>query len=417
MNILIIGKGGREHALARKFLEDTRVNQVHVFPGNAGMNIFDEKIFVYPNTSWPDFLKVIPTIQFEFALIGSESDILSDKVNELKNLGLFVVAPSLDAAKLESSKIFCKQILNKAMIKTAKSFEVFSKEAALMIARTEFKSLPFVIKLSGLHAGKGVFVAEKHELGLKQIEEWEKYFKDGVLLEELLIGHEVSMFYLCSGNHFTYLGEACDYKRLNDLNLGPNTGGMGAFSPDPHLNDLERKQVEVEIIIPTLKTMSSQNIPFEGVLFAGLMKTTKGLYVIEYNVRFGDPETQCFLPRIQNGFLDAFLLFKNSPEKLGDFKLKFLEEFSLFVVKAHPNYPSKTDQAIPVHINKNDSAFIFAGIQKKGNALFTDGGRVLGRVEKGKSLSIARENCYQELKNIEFENEKFRNDIGIIYGI
>jgi len=416
MNILIIGKGGREHALARKFLTDNRVENVYVYPGNDGMNLFDQKISVFPETPWADFLNILSTINIEICIMGSESDILSSKVEDLKKLNIYVVAPSHEASKLESSKIFSKNILNKANIKTALSVEVHSYDQAYSKALEVFQNKPFVIKLSGLHAGKGVYVAKDFESGMEQLKLWKNELESGALLEELLIGHEVSMFYLCHEESFCFLGEACDYKRLLDENQGPNTGGMGSYSPDLSLTDSDRLEVVEKIIKPTLFEMKKANTPFIGVLFAGLMKTQNGIYVIEYNVRFGDPETQSLLPRIDSGFLDAFLILKNDPDQLSKHQLTFSRNSSLYVVKAHPNYPHNTDEEIELIISKPDHLFIFSGVSKKNNRYFTQGGRVLGRVEIDESLTKARENCYQKLPNVSFLNEHYRKDIGIIYG-
>ena len=306
MNILILGKGGREHALAWKLSLDARVENIWVYPGNPGMKK-TQKVSPLHYLDESDFWHFVTTHSFAMAIIGPEDLIANGTGEKLKALNIKVLAPTPMAAKLESSKIFSKSMMKLAEIPTAKSFEVYSLNEAQEMLHEFSDASGVVIKLSGLHSGKGVAVCENMAEAKKVLIEWEKFLADGVLLEEKLLGREVSLFYLCLEDQAIFLGEACDYKRLLDNNQGPNTGGMGCYSPCTWINNEIRKYTLEKVTLPLLRVMKKKETSFSGILFVGLMLTADGPKVLEYNVRFGDPETQTFLPLIENGFLDALL--------------------------------------------------------------------------------------------------------------
>lgn len=409
MNIIIFGKGGREHALAAKFASDKRVENVYVYPGNPGM-LFTAKTKILNAITENELFNLVEKNQFDFGVIGPEDYMASGFADRLRNLGLKLVSPTKEAAQLESSKIFSKKIMNKYGIPTAKSYECYDLESGLSLL--DKFSDGIVIKLSGLFAGKGVFVAETRDQAEVKLKEWSEYLSAGYLLEEKLLGFEVSMFYLCRGEEFTYLGEAADHKRIYDGDLGPNTGGMGCYSPVPKLLESDRRVIESKIVNPTLKGLSLEKIFFSGVLFVGIMMTKNGPYVLEYNVRFGDPETQTFLPLITDGFLDLFLKFVNDQ----DFKNQILNRkgFAVHVVKATLGYPDRPilGEAIQMQPIINDH-YYFAGVTADGNVLKTSGGRVCGLTYIGESLKEARDNCYFNLNQITFKDEHFRKDIAL----
>ena len=407
MNIIIFGKGGREHAIAARFALENRVSKVYVYPGNPGMKLTD-KVEILNHFNEAEIFAFVKNEKLEFGIIGPEDYMASGFADKMRELGLKLVSPTKVAAQLESSKIFSKRIMNKNNIPTAKSFECFDLSKGLELLN-EFKE-GVVIKLSGLFAGKGVFVADNIASAKAQLLEWEKYLSDGYLLEEKLEGFEVSMFYLCREDAFKYIGEAADHKRINDDDQGPNTGGMGCYSPIPKLSNTDRELIEKSIVNPTLAGLKKENIYFSGILFVGIMMTKNGPYVLEYNVRFGDPETQTFLPLIKNGLLDLFLNFVNER----DFKSVKLESSgaAVHIVKASKGYPEKPITGEIVNINLPiDGNYYFAGVSVGDGKLITSGGRVCGLTVISDNLTEARLKCYEKLNQVTFRDEHYRTDI------
>lgn len=409
MNIIIFGKGGREHALAAKFASDPRIEKVLVYPGNPGM-LYTKKVSILNSISEAELFNLLKTERIEFGVVGPEDYMASGFADKLRDLGLKLISPTKEAAQLESSKIFSKKIMNKYGIPTAKSFECYDLETGL-VHLNKFSD-GVVIKLSGLFAGKGVFVAETRQQAINQLHAWQEYLSSGYLLEEKLTGYEVSMFYLCKGKEFVYIGEASDHKRIYDGDLGPNTGGMGCYSPIPQLTSLDRMNIESSIVNPTLKGLDAEKIFFSGILFVGIMMTKSGPYVLEYNVRFGDPETQTFLPLIKNGFLDLFLNFINDL----DFKSTpiTLDGHAVHVVKAASGYPENPIIGDELTINSLlDQNYYFAGVTTDGLKLKTSGGRVCGLTSIGNNIQEARSNCYMNINQVSFRAEQFRKDIAL----
>jgi phosphoribosylamine--glycine ligase len=407
MNIIIFGKGGREHALASRFADEKRVHQVFVYPGNPGM-LKTNKITILNELNESQLFEFIKSEKIELGVVGPEDYMASGFADIIRALGLKLVSPTKEAAELESSKIFSKKIMEKYKIPTAKAYECYDLKTGLSLL-DHFQD-GVVIKLSGLFAGKGVFVADNLTAAKNKLIEWESYLSSGYLIEEKLVGFEASMFYLCRGTEFIYMGEAADHKRIFDEDLGPNTGGMGCFSPIPKLSDSDRQNIAMNIVSATLKGLAAENIFFSGILFVGIMMTQKGPMVLEYNVRFGDPETQTFLPLIKEGFLDLFLDFVNDR----DFKNNKLKHdgAAVHVVKATRGYPDQPIFGEEVKIEFNlDRHFYFAGVTKVSGKLKTSGGRVCGLTAIGENITSARKNCYANLHQVTFPFEHYRKDI------
>lgn len=412
MNILVIGKGGREHALAYQCSTDDRVQRVFVFPGNPGMQKTN-KVESLHQFNLDEFFIFIKNQEIALTIIGSEEYIINGVRDQLELLGKNVIAPTKNAAILETSKNYSKDFMFKYKIPTAKYFNTTDYEQAKKIIN-EFPTSA-VLKLSGLHAGKGVVVSSSLEESNQVLDLWKDKINDGLVIEERLFGFEVSMFYLCRNNEATYLGEASDYKRIFDNDLGPNTGGMGCYSPNAYLSKEQRDLVLDSFVKPTLNGMMNEGTPFTGVLFLGLMITENGPKLLEYNVRFGDPETQTFLPRIKKGFLDTLIKFK-SGESFEDL-LEFSDEYSVHIVKASEGYPERpiTNKLVELK-NSLDPLYFFAGVNSHSGNLYTNGGRVCGITSLGKSLTEARSSAYDKLEQVCFEGEHYRNDIGRVGG-
>lgn len=407
MNIIIFGKGGREHALASRFASEKRVEQVFVYPGNPGM-LKTEKISILSDLNESQLFDLIKSGKFEMGVVGPEDYMASGFADKIRELGLKLVSPTKSAAMLESSKIFSKKIMQKYQIPTAKAYECY--DLATGLSHLESFHDGVVIKLSGLFAGKGVFVANNKTLATDKLKEWESFLSSGYLIEDKLEGFEASMFYLCRGNEFKYLGEAADHKRIYDNDLGPNTGGMGCYSPVAKLSDFDRKNIETKIVIPTLNGLAAENVFFSGILFVGIMMTQNGPMVLEYNVRFGDPETQTFLPLIKEGFLDLFLDFVNDRD-FKSVKLKH-EGAAVHVVKASRGYPEKPILGDELIFQKKlDRHYYFAGVTSISGALKTSGGRVCGLTAIGENITEARATCYANLDQVCFPFEHYRKDI------
>lgn len=416
MKILLIGSGGRESALAWKIASSEMVSEIIVTPGNPGMKIISPKISLLGNTSWEDLLKLKP----DMVIVGPEAPLMEGIVDFFELNGVKIVGPRKSAAALEGSKIFCKEILGQAHIPTA-DYGVAKNEEEAEAFLQRWNRDGVVVKVDGLAQGKGVVVASTKEEGLDAARkffsgEYLGYKADRILLEEKLEGEEVSCFALCDGTDFVFLGSATDYKRLLDGDKGPNTGGMGTVSPSPIFTTSDEEWVARNVFAPTLKLMKNLGRPFKGFLFAGLMKTQKGIYVLEFNTRLGDPETQSLIPRIQDDFVPFLMASTN--EKLRSFERPRLNGAAVHVVMAANGYPGVNGQEIqrgdeisllPL---ASDAIFFPAGISEKEGKLVSHGGRVCGVTALGNDLSSARSKAYSEIRKIHFSGACFREDIG-----
>lgn len=404
--VLIVGSGAREHALAQTFLRSPQVDEVIVAPGNDGMaksGITCQDIAVTELTALRDFAR---SQQIDLTFVGSEEPLTLGIVDVFEASGLTIFGPSKKAAQLEGSKSFTKNILKKYHIPTANAQTVTSRSAAQ--ASLALFDFPVVFKLDGLALGKGVTIINNRNDGEIYLDELYQQQSDAKLvIEEYLDGVEFSVFTLVGRNgQMTHAPLAQDHKRRFDGDKGPNTGGMGAYSPVTWISDTIRRQTINMLVEPTIKAMSSEKIPFSGVLYTGVMLTSQGPKVIEFNVRFGDPEAQVVLPQYTGDFYDLImqLLQGNQPTP------KWQEEdIYLGVVLASPGYPEAPQNGlrvpeIPFPVN-------YAGVSLQNGQLVTKGGRVLTVVHHQKTAAVAQKQLYEALDKIDMALE-FRHDIG-----
>jgi phosphoribosylamine---glycine ligase len=412
--ILIIGNGGREHALAWKIAQSDQVEQIYVAPGNAGTIGWNVPI---SGTDIPALVQFAKKEQIDLTVVGPEAPLTLGIVDAFQKENLRIFGPRQDSARLEGSKAFAKEIMFEAGVPTAKS-QVFGdpEKAKDYIQRI---GAPCVLKADGLAAGKGVIVAMDKETALAAVDE----IMDGdlgdsgkvLLIEEFLVGQEVSLLCLTDGETAIPLAPVQDHKRALDGDNGLNTGGMGTYSPPPFWSEKIEKVALEEIVQPTLRVMKNQGMPFQGVLFVGLMLTDEGPKVLEFNVRFGDPETQVILTRLNSDLFEV--LWACTEGNLENLQLQWKEETSVCIVMAAPGYPLAYQKNIPITLppRLSPGEFIFqAGTQVSGGGqLISSGGRVLGVAATGAGLEAAREAGYSLVHRINFPNAHYRKDIGI----
>ncbi len=414
MKVLVVGRGGREHAICRKVSESPLVEKVFAAPGNDGMTDVAELVAINENEQ-EKLVQFAKEQEIGLTIIGPEAPLLEGLADRFQEEGLKVFGPNRKAAEIEGSKSFAKYLMHKYNIPTAE-FEVFTDyvEAKAYIEKV---GAPIVIKADGLAAGKGVTVAMTLEEALTSLKEMMVDAKFGeasakVVIEEFLSGEEFSLLALVNGENFVPLEIAQDHKRAYDNDEGPNTGGMGSYSPVPQIGDDVVKTAIETIVEPTAKAMVSEGRPFTGVLYAGLIKTERGPKVIEFNARFGDPEAQVVLPRMKSDLVQVILDVLNGeiPEITWD------EEAMIGVVVASNGYPEAYDKgAVLKDLDKIASdAYVFhAGTKKNEDGEFvTNGGRVLLVGAKSSSLAEAQAKVYKELEKLDCDGVFYRKDIG-----
>ena len=416
MNILLIGSGGREHAIAKKLYESPDTKKIFCTPGNPGTEKY--AVSVVLNTSnHNEILGYCKNNEINLVVIGPEIPLVEGLVDFLNKYNILVFGPKKLAAKLEGSKKFTKEICEKYNIPTAK-YKSFNEEN-LAIDYLKTQNFPIVIKADGLAAGKGVIIAENLNEGIDAIKKnFSGIFDEAgnkIIIEEFLIGEEVSFFILADENNFIELTSAQDHKRIGLNDTGPNTGGMGAYSPAPIMTEELKKKTIERIIKPTLEAMKKLGCPFTGILYAGLMITNEGPKLIEYNVRFGDPECQVILPRLKTDLLS--LIVNCCRNKLSESIVEWNKNYALTIVMASEGYPGsyKKDQLITGidSAEKNPNTTIFhAGTKKSGNSIMTNGGRVLSVTCFGKTVKEANLNAINAIKLIKWDNSYYRSDIG-----
>ncbi|MBL7665940.1 MAG: phosphoribosylamine--glycine ligase [Bacteriovoracaceae bacterium] len=432
MNIFLLGSGGREHALAWKFSQSPVVKRVYVYPGNPGMKSEKKiELIKLPSNKTKELIHFAKTYDINLTVVGPEAYLAEGIVDQFIQAGLLILGPSKCAAQIESSKSFAKKLMKEAKIPTAE-FEVFED------ANAAFKFIDnckwpdgIVVKCDGLAAGKGVVVTEnkesaKHAVKLMLVDDVLEINNKKIILEERMIGPEVSVFALCDGKNSIWLGDACDYKRLKDNNIGPNTGGMGTYSPADWLTPAMRQEINQKIIQPTLNKMQHDGTPFTGILFAGLMKTKDGFKVIEFNARLGDPETQSIIPLIDGDIVPYFLAAAKGQLSTIGKSLKFKALSTVHVVMSSFGYPgtegTKVRTGDEVEYNKTyfqeleedaTAKLFFAGVSEKNQQLLTAGGRILGLTAFAKNRPAARAEVYKHLDKIKINGVQFRSDIGL----
>jgi phosphoribosylamine--glycine ligase len=417
-NVLIIGNGGRENSLAWAIQKNELVKKVYLTPGNAGSERINKckriKINLDNNN---ELVEKLDFLQINLIVIGPEIPLANGLADFLRKKGYKVFGPGKDGARLEYSKSWAKEFMKDANIPTAKFWKVNSLEEAKKIIHSS--SLPLVVKADGLASGKGVFIPDSKDECFRAAESIfnGKFGNSGdtVVLEEKIQGPEVSVFALCDGERYILLPTAQDHKRLNEKDKGPNTGGMGAYSPAPLLTKDYLDRIVQEIIEPTIDELNKKGIDYKGVIYFGLMITKSGPKVIEYNCRFGDPECQTIMPLMDQNFV--FLLEKCSMGNLtGDEKIDIPNKVSGCVIATSKGYPQDYKTGFPIKIGKIDpiDCQIFdSGTRfNKNGELLTDGGRVLSIVCQDKNFDMVFEKAYKNLKEINFDGIYFRNDIG-----
>ncbi len=417
-NILIIGNGGRENSLAWAIQKNQLIKKVYLIPGNAGSERINkcERIKIDINNK-NELVEKLDFFNIDLVVIGPETPLANGLADFLRKKDFKVFGPNKDGAKLEFSKSWAKEFMQDANIPTANFWKVNSLEEAKKIINSS--SIPLVVKADGLASGKGVFIPNSKDECLKAAETIfnGRFGNSGniVVLEEKIQGPEVSVFALCDGKRYTLLPTAQDHKRLDEKDKGPNTGGMGAYSPAPLLTKDYLDRIIKEIIEPTINELNKRNIDYRGVIYFGLMITKSGPKVIEYNCRFGDPECQTIMPLMDQNFV--FLLEKCSMGSLtGAEKINTSDQVSGCVIATSKGYPHeyKTGYQIKIgNIDSNDCQIFDSStsFSESGN-LLTAGGRVLSIVCQDKDFDKVFEKAYKNLKEIHFEGIYFRNDIG-----
>lgn len=411
MRVLVVGKGGREHALAQKISESRQTDRLWVAPGNPGMVLMGLECVDLERTA--DVLEFCEFNHVDLVVLGPEAAILSDLKVNLEAKGISCLAPSPEAAQLEASKIFCKKVLINAQLPTA-PYEVVRDltSGMALISKHNFAN-PLVIKADGLAQGKGVHVCATQEQAIQSLSEVSRNYGFPVLFEQCLSGRELSAFALCDGEDFILLGTACDYKRINASVFSANTGGMGAYSPCDFLTEQDEEDIS-EIFRKSLKAMKKQGTPFAGFLFAGLMKTEQGIFVLEFNVRLGDPETQALLPRIESDFLE--LMVKSMQGRLKSQRIEFKPDQSVHVVVASQGYPGshmELGHTIEIPRARQEAQIYFSGVSTKEEKLVNSGGRVLGVTALAQTREEARRKVYETISGIQFKGRYFREDIAL----
>ena len=415
MIIGIIGSGGREHAICVKILESKKVDRVYCFPGNAGTDLIATNIEIKID----EFEKIKDFVinnKIDFLVVGPEKPLVEGIVNYFQKNNIKIFGPEKLASQLEGSKIFTKKLCKKYNIPTAK-FGIFQKikEANLFLKNNKF---PLVVKADGLAAGKGVYICEDIKEAIKAVEEiFNGKFgvAKNILIEEFLSGEEMSYFIISDGKNYKKFQTAQDHKRVLEGDKGKNTGGMGAYSPSRLINkDLDEKIIK-KIIEPTLKGLKEMSTKFIGFLYAGLMIVDNEPYLIEYNVRMGDPECQTILPKLKTNLVDIFAAC--CEDKLDSINIEWHDEKSLCIVLCSKGYPDKYTNNIPINnLNKIDlknNEFIYhAGTKTMKNEVYSNGGRVLNFVVLSNNFKNSKDKAIQLIKKLDWHNGYYRKDIG-----
>ncbi|ECP6145092.1 phosphoribosylamine--glycine ligase [Campylobacter jejuni] len=410
MKIMILGSGAREYSIALALRRVDKNLEFYFAPGNGAT----ESLGTNLNLKDPVVLATYAKEKgFDLCIVGSESFLAEGVVDIFKQQGLAIFGPSKAAAMLETSKSFMKSFLKKYRIKTANFLNTNDIEKAKNFIHS--LTPPIVVKADGLCAGKGVIIAKTHEEAIEETAKMlsgESFGDAGklVVIEEFLDGYELSIFAVCDGNDFVLLPVAQDHKKLLDNDQGPNTGGMGAYAPSSLANESLLRKVQKDIILPTLAGMKKEGAEFCGVLFIGAMIVGNKPYVLEFNVRFGDPECEVLMPLIEN---PLELILAATQRRLRHTKIKIKKEFAVGVVCASENYPYKSSPKSEITVNNipENSHISYAGVSLEDGKLMADGGRVLVCVGTGKSIEEAQKNAYKLCDNVNFKGKQYRKDI------
>jgi phosphoribosylamine---glycine ligase len=413
MKVLIIGSGGREHAIAWKLSQSNHVIKIYCAPGNGGTEKEDkcENINI---TSNEDLLKFALDNYISITVVGSETPLCEGIVDLFKENGLKIFGPSKAGARLEGSKIFSKNFMKKYKINTA-AYENFN-EAKEALKYAEGCTFPIVIKADGLAGGKGVIIVNSYEEARIAIEDFMmvdtlKGSGKSIVIEEFLTGVEASILAITDGNTIIPFVSAKDHKAIYDGNQGPNTGGMGTVAPNPYCSEEVLEIFKEKIMLPTLKGLKEERIDYKGIIFFGLMITPQDVYLLEYNVRMGDPEAQVVLPLMETDFMELIMAAIHGT--LGDIKVSFKKEVACCVIASSKGYPNNYDINKEITgIERIEEKVFIASSKIKKDKLYTSGGRVLGVTALGKTLDETREKAYAEMRKINYQGIYYRTDIG-----
>jgi phosphoribosylamine--glycine ligase len=418
MKVLVVGSGGREHALCWKLAQSPRLTKLYAAPGNAGCAQVATCVPV-KGEQIEALRAFVLQEKIDLVVVGPEAPLCMGLVDRLERDGVKCFGPTKDAALLEGSKVFAKTLMRRHNIPTA-DFRVFNmfRDARAYVERAEY---PLVVKADGLAAGKGVRVCANKDEAIEHLQDCmeRRVFGeagDKVVIEEVLKGQEASVLVITDGKTLLILESARDYKRARDGDQGPNTGGMGAVSPAPGIDSQILQRVEQKVLIPAIHAMKKEGHPMKGVLYAGLMLTPSGPRVLEFNVRLGDPETQPVLFRLKSDLLDIIEGAVN--EKLEDVEAVWDPRPALSVVIASAGYPAKYDtgkpiRGLPEKASATDDVVVFhAGTTRRMGKVVTDGGRVLSVTARGDTVVQARERAYELVKTVDFDGAYYRSDIG-----
>lgn len=417
MKVLVVGGGGREHALVRKIKESKKVDEVFCTPGNGGIS-YDAKCFDVAATDIDGVVNLAKEIKANLVVVAPDDPLVAGMVDALNEAGFKTFGPRANAAIIEGSKVFSKELMQKYNIPTAE-YKVFDNAEEAIDYIKERNEFPTVIKADGLALGKGVIIPENLDdaiAGVKEIMEDKIFGASGnnIVVEEFLTGPEVSVLAFTDGKCVKPMVSSMDHKRALDGDKGLNTGGMGTVSPNPYYTQEVAKECMDEIFIPTINAMNNEGRTFKGCLYFGLMITPKGPKVIEYNCRFGDPETQVILPRLKTDIVDIFEAIDN--ETLSDLDVEWSDDACACVIMASGGYPKSYPKGIEITGLSNgqlDGVTVYhAGTKLQDNKLVTSGGRVLGVTALGDTLENALKKSYDAVEKIHFEGAHYRRDIG-----
>lgn len=413
MTVLVVGGGGREHALVWKLAQSSRVDRILCAPGNAGTAMLADN-FSVKTTDLDGIVALAQQEKVGLVVVGPDDPLAAGLVDRLQAAGIRAFGPTAAAARFEASKSFAKDFMQRHGIPTAASEKFTDIESARAYARGQ--NYPLVIKADGLALGKGVTIAEDFPAAERALREAlvEKIFGDAgstVVLEEFLSGRECSVHALVDGHSWLLFPDARDHKRAFDGDRGPNTGGMGTLSPSGRVDDALRARIKKEILAPFVRGLKQDGIDFRGMLFPGLMLTTDGPKVLEFNARFGDPETQVLLPRLKSDLVD--LLEATIDGRLDSVRAEWDARAACCVVMASGGYPGGYKTGVPVEGLDNCGGLVFhAGTRREGDSVTTSGGRVLGVAALGETAADAIQSAYDAVRRIRFDNAAWRTDIG-----
>lgn len=417
MKVLVVGGGGREHALVRKIKESKKVDEIFCTPGNGGIS-YDAKCFDVAATDIDGVVNLAKEIKADLVVVAPDDPLVAGMVDALNEAGFKTFGPRANAAIIEGSKVFSKELMQKYNIPTAE-YKVFDNAEEAIEYIKERNEFPTVIKADGLALGKGVIIPENLDdaiAGVKEIMEDKIFGASGnnIVVEEFLTGPEVSVLAFTDGKCVKPMVSSMDHKRALDGDKGLNTGGMGTVSPNPYYTQEVAKECMDKIFMPTINAMNNEGRTFKGCLYFGLMITPKGPKVIEYNCRFGDPETQVVLPRLKTDIVDIFAAIDN--ETLSDLDVEWSDDACACVIMASGGYPKSYPKGIEITGLSNgqlDGVTVYhAGTKLQDNKLVTSGGRVLGVTALGDTLENALKKSYDAVEKIHFEGAHYRRDIG-----